>query len=346
MSILQKIRQFPAKSIKKSAPGAELPGEISKEIMELQDEIKFLTSYSSDTIYRLRYDTMNYDYISPSIVRLLGFTEEEVKRLNFRSLILETRIVTSGMKKVDSFAELEKRRKSGDVNKWQADYLVRTRDGRKIWISDISYPWFDEDGKIIGSVGTLRDITERIGVEEKVREELAKIAHTDVLTDLANRREFFTRLDGELKRINRTHSEVSVIIADIDHFKKVNDAFGHATGDQVLMEIAGVIKSCLRDTDLAARLGGEEFGILLPETPMEGAFWVAERIRLAIAKHNFTAGDKQMPLGVTVSLGVASATAGESLDCTELYKMADTRLYIAKNTGRNQVSIDEIDIMH
>ncbi len=346
MSILQKIRQFPAKSMRRNVPATQIPGEISKEIMELQDEIKFLTSYSSDTIYRLRYDTMSYDYISPSIVRLLGFTEEEVKRLNFRSLILETRIVTSGMKKVDSFAELEKRRKSGDVNKWQADYLVRTRDGRKIWISDISYPWFDEAGRIIGSVGTLRDITERIGVEEKVREELAKIAHTDVLTDLANRREFFTRLDGELKRINRTHSEVSVIIADIDHFKKVNDAFGHATGDQVLMEISGVIKSCLRDTDLAARLGGEEFGILLPETPMEGAFWVAERIRLAIAKHNFKAGDKQMPLGVTVSLGVASANAGEDLDCTELYKMADTRLYIAKNTGRNQVSIDEIDIMH
>lgn len=343
---MQKLPKFSLRPIGRRVEStAVVPLAVSKEIASLQDEIKFLTSYSSDTIYRLRYDTMTYDYISPAIVRLLGFTEDEVRRLNFRSLIMETRIVTSGMKKVDSFGELEKRRKAGDVNKWQADYLVRTRDGRQIWISDISYPWFDESGRIIGSVGTLRDITERIGVENQVKEELAKIAHTDVLTDLANRREFFSRLDNEIKRINRTHSEVSIIIADIDHFKKINDAYGHAAGDQVLIELSAVIKSCLRETDLAARLGGEEFGILLPETPIEGAFWVAERIRLAIARHNFTSADKA-PLGCTVSLGVAAAVAGTDIDCTELYKMADTRLYIAKNTGRNQVSIDEIDIMH
>ena len=327
-------------------PKAKVAPEVAAEVSDLQSQIKFLTSYSSDTIYRLRYDTMNYDYISPAVVRLIGFTEEELKKINFRSLIIETRIVTSGMKKVESFAELEKRRKSGDVNKWQADYLVRTKDGRKIWISDISYPWFDEKGTIIGSVGTLRDITERIDVENKVRDELAKIALTDALTDLANRREFFSRLDNEMKRINRTHSDVSILIADIDHFKKVNDSFGHDVGDQVLIQISGVIKSCLRETDLAARLGGEEFGILLPDTPLEGAYWVAERIRLAIAKHTFTGSIEKHPIGCTVSVGVASANSSNNQEATDLYKMADTRLYIAKNTGRNQVSIDEIDIMH
>lgn len=328
------------------SPRAKADVKVIEEVKDLQDQIKFLTSYSSDTIYRLRYDTMNYDYISPAVVRLIGFTEEELKKINFRTLIMETRIVTSGMKKVESFAELEKRRKSGDVNKWQADYLVRTKDGRKIWISDISYPWFDEKGNIIGSVGTLRDITERIDVENKVRDELAKIALTDSLTDLANRREFFSRLDNEVKRINRTHNDVSVLIADIDHFKKINDSFGHDVGDQVLIQISGVIKSCLRETDLAARIGGEEFAILLPDTPLEGAYWVAERIRLAIAKHTFTGDIEKHPIGCTVSIGVASANSASEMGPTDLYKMADTRLYIAKNTGRNQVSIDEIDVMH
>ncbi len=325
----------------------EVPEGVAKEVEALQSQINFLTSYSSDTIYRLRYDTMSYDYISPACIRLLGFTEEELKKVNFRTLIIETRIVTNGMKKVESFAELEKRRKAGDVNKWQADYLVRTKDGKKIWVSDISYPWFDEKGNIIGSVGTLRDITDRINVENQAKEELAKIAYTDSLTNLANRREFFSRLDMEMKRIKRTRSEVSMLIIDIDHFKRVNDTYGHNVGDHVLMEIAGVVKTCLRETDLAARLGGEEFGIMLPDTPLEGAYWVAERIRLAVAKHSFNVGtsDKQ-PIGITVSIGAAAATINDEIDCTELYRMADTRLYIAKNTGRNQVSIDEIDIMH
>ena len=87
----------------------------------LKSEVDLLTSYSADTIYRLRYDSMTYDYFSPSITRLLGFTPHEIKKINFRALIIETRIVTNGMKTVESFDDLEKSRQSGDVNKWQAD---------------------------------------------------------------------------------------------------------------------------------------------------------------------------------------------------------------------------------
>ncbi len=340
-SISEFIRE---KAVKAISSNTKMP--IISKAAQLKAEVDLLTSYSADTIYRLRYDTMKYDYISPAIVRLLGFTPKEMESINFRSLIVETRIISSGMKKVESYADLEERRKTGEVDKWQADYLIRTRDGRKIWVSDISYPWFDEKGSVIGSIGSLRDITERVKVEEEVREELAKIANLDPLTGLSNRREFFVRVDEELKRIKRNNGDLSILLIDVDHFKKVNDSYGHDVGDFVLIELAKIITSCLRETDLAARLGGEEFGVFLPDTPMEGAFWVAERIRTTVGKHIFNPGSDKLPLGCTVSVGVASAGFIEQYSATELYKLADTRLYIAKNTGRNQVSVDEIVSIH
>ncbi|MBN8532184.1 MAG: GGDEF domain-containing protein, partial [Alphaproteobacteria bacterium] len=110
-----------------------------------------------------------------------------------------------------------------------------------------------------------------------------------------------------------------------------------------------LIRKALRETDLPARLGGEEFGVILPETQAEGAFWVAERIRAAIARHLVEYKDEAgnaIPLGCTVSIGVAGAGYDHQGTAESLYKAADTRLYIAKNTGRNQVSVDEIVQLH
>ena len=134
---------------------------VCSKIANMNNEIDLLTSYSSDTVYRLRYNSMTYEYVSPAIVRLLGFSPDEMKQINFRSLILETKMVSDGMKNVTSFNELEKARKKGNASKWQADYLMRTKNGRKIWVTDISFPWFDDEGNVIGSVGSLRDITDR-----------------------------------------------------------------------------------------------------------------------------------------------------------------------------------------
>lgn len=315
-------------------------------INQLRSEIDLLTSYSTDTIYRLRYDTMTYDYISPSVVRLLGYAPEEMKKMNIRKLIVETRIVTEGMKAVGSYQKLEDTRKKGEVHKWQADYLIRTKDGRKIWVSDVSFPWFDEHGAIIGSVGSLRDITERIEAENKVKEELIRIANTDPLTGIANRRHFLNKLDEEMKRIKRNNGEIAMLLIDVDHFKKINDQYGHDTGDKVLQDITHIINACLRETDMAGRVGGEEFGALLIDTPSEGAYWVAERIRASVAKHTFTTPTDKRPVACTVSIGVSNSRSGDSLDATRLFKQADTRLYIAKNSGRNQVSIGELMNVH
>ncbi|MDX2112132.1 MAG: diguanylate cyclase [Alphaproteobacteria bacterium] len=318
----------------------------SAVVDELRAEITLLTSYSNDVIYRLRYDTMQYDYISPSVVRLLGFSQDEMKKLSIRSLILETRLVSNALRTIDSFSKFEEDRKRGEVSKWQADYLMRTKDGRKIWVADISYPWFDESGNIVGSVGSLRDISERVAAETQAKEDIARMASTDQLTGLSSRSVFFDRLEEELRRIKRNRDDLSILLIDIDHFRNINNNYGQQAGDKVLVGVAKIISSCLRETDTGARIGGEEFAVILPETPANGAFWVGERIRSSIAKQMFHLNEQNPMVGCTVSVGIASARFDQNLDSETLYKTADKRLFIAKHTGRNQVSMDEIVEMH
>jgi diguanylate cyclase (GGDEF)-like protein/PAS domain S-box-containing protein len=329
-----------------STPLAKKTNEFGSELQELEKELELFTTFSSDTVYRLRYDSMTYEYISPSIIRLLGYTPDEIKHINFRSLILETKIISNKIQQIHSFSELEKARKNGDVTKWQADYLVCKKDGEQIWVTDSSYPWVDQSGQVIGSIGSLRDITDRVNAEEKVKDDLVKLAQTDALTGLYNRRVFFETTDKELKRGLRSESPFSILLIDIDYFKKINDNFGHAVGDKTLQEISSIILACIRQTDTLARIGGEEFGVFLPDTPEDGAYWVAQRICTSVAKHNFFTQEDIMPFKCTVSIGIASNQYNLDITAEDLYKQADTRLYIAKNTGRNQVSNDEIFQMH
>lgn len=346
----RKYRKFIAKLTKQAETGRDLLKSMpfKSKSKKLEEELDLLTSYSSDTIYRLRYDSMNYDYISPAIIKLLGFTPEEMSDINFRSLIIETKIISNGIKSVKSFDELEKSRKKGDVNKWQADYLIRTKDGRKIWITDVSYPWFDSDGDIIGSVGSLRDITDRVVAEKKSREEILRMANKDELTGLCNRESFFEDLDKELKRSLFSEIPFSILLLEIDNLSKHSDAHGASTADKITVEVARIIELCIRETDSAARLDGGEFAILLPDTPEDSGYWVADRIRKEVAKKNIFVKDSVLPLKCTVSIGISSASGeeGDAINTSELYKQADTRLYIAKNTGCNQVSIDEVNVLH
>jgi diguanylate cyclase (GGDEF)-like protein/PAS domain S-box-containing protein len=322
---------------------ADLQASTALDVAEA--EIALLTSYGTDTVYRLRYDSMKYDYLSPAIERLLGYTVAEFGQMNIRDVIEETRIVPNAMQKVLEFAPFEEARRKGEVMRWHADYKMRRKDGGFIWVSDVSHPWVDDEGTIIGSVGCLRDITERVEAETQFQEEMMRMANMDWLTGAYHRRFFFDRLDEEIRRVRRSRADLAVAIIDIDHFKNINDRHGHQAGDAVLQQVAARIKSCLRDTDILARVGGEEFAILLPETPLEGGYWVAERIRQAIAGEPMQLPDNA-PLRVTVSIGVAEVDYEEPQDSTALYRTADTRLYIAKNTGRNQVSVDELLSLH
>lgn len=166
---------------------------------------------------------------------------------------------------------------------------------------------------------------------------MRQYADYDALTGLHSRRHFDSRLEEELLRFSRYREPLSMIMLDIDHFKRVNDAYGHHTGDMVLQHTARLVADSIRTIDYSARYGGEEFVVMLPHTTGKKAMALAERIRTAIAEHPFTINNGQS-LPITVSLGVACLDAGSVNKTSSLLRDADSALYMAKNNGRNQCS--------
>ena len=165
-------------------------------------------------------------------------------------------------------------------------------------------------------------------------ERLTELAIIDGLTDTYVRRHFMERFGEELARSERMGLPLSLLMLDIDHFKQHNDEMGHLVGDVILKEVARLLKRSIREIDLVGRYGGEEFALLLPDTPKEGALQVAERIRCAIEVHSFTAYDESVR--VTGSIGVASFPI-DGVRVEQLIDAADGALYHAKDAGRNRV---------
>jgi diguanylate cyclase (GGDEF)-like protein len=185
-----------------------------------------------------------------------------------------------------------------------------------------------------------RDITERRNAEMQLRmvkRDLERMAHTDPLTGLYNRRFFMRRLEEEHERFNRHGSAVSVLVFDLDLFKRVNDRYGHDVGDQALQVVAGVMNEVRRITDVAGRIGGEEFALLLPETDRDGATRLAQRLRASIADQRIADGNGNA-FSITVSIGVATQTQ-TAKDTSALLREADKALYRAKGSGRNMVCL-------
>ncbi len=167
-----------------------------------------------------------------------------------------------------------------------------------------------------------------------LEDELRRLATLDMLTGALTRRRFLEIFDQELGRRARSATSLSVLMIDLDHFKSINDRFGHATGDLALSHFAAVCKSCLRSSDCLGRMGGEEFAALLPETNMEEAYVVAERLRLSIAAATIIL-DEGQSITVTISIGVAECHGSQQPEA--ILAAADRALYQAKNSGRNRV---------
>jgi two-component system cell cycle response regulator len=189
------------------------------------------------------------------------------------------------------------------------------------------------------------ELAARISVHLKLRRlqaellqtnsELQRLTQTDPLTDVANRRHLTDKLEEEYTRARRYGRPLSVGMLDIDHFKKLNDTFGHQAGDYGLIEVAKRIKLTLRSHDFVARYGGEEFVMVLPETSAERAVMACERLRLAIADSDLRWEGQHLPL--TVSLGVASLPHASIHKAVDFITLADSALYDAKRSGRNRV---------
>ena len=177
-------------------------------------------------------------------------------------------------------------------------------------------------------------------LQDDLREQnkkLEELSNTDPLTQLANRRFLMVCLEKEFHRSTRNEQPLSLMMADIDHFKRVNDTFGHQQGDVVLQAVSRAIVEELRDYDLAARFGGEEFALLLPGTELPQATFAAERIRKRVSLLKFD-GILE-PLAITISLGVATGPRDDIREADDLIRLSDDALYAAKREGRNRVVI-------
>jgi len=168
---------------------------------------------------------------------------------------------------------------------------------------------------------------------------LEQLAQTDPLTQLLNRRALTERIAAEMERTLRYDSTMALLMIDLDHFKRVNDTYGHLVGDDVLRDVAPLLSDTIRTADIVARYGGEEFLVLLPETDDAGAESFADRIRRAIETHPFASDSLPEPLRLTASIGVAVYPAARIESVEDLFARADAALYRAKADGRNRVRL-------
>jgi two-component system, cell cycle response regulator len=194
----------------------------------------------------------------------------------------------------------------------------------------------DGDKIQIGRTTVLR-FSYHDSLDESFHEQMLQSALRDGATKLFNKRYFLDRLDGELKFALRHTSALSVLMVDVDHFKQINDRFGHIAGDAVLANVAQAIARSVRNEDVVARFGGDEIGIILRAIEVDQALVLAERLR-RLVETVVTMADDQSPMRVTVSVGIAGIPAQQVETVSELLNVADQALYRAKHSGRNRVS--------
>ncbi len=221
----------------------------------------------------------------------------------------------------------------GKSEVYEAEYRIQTKQGDYKWYYDRgSITQWDDNGKPLFLAGIVFDITEKKETQielEKKNRMLTEMSATDGLTKLNNHRTLIEYLNTSIVEAQRTKNALSIAIYDIDDFKKVNDSKGHVFGDYVLAKVAEIIKSNIREIDLAGRYGGEEFMVVFPNTELENAKHISERIRQSIEGYVFNEAVK-----ITVSGGVKQYE-GESP--MELIQLADDNLYKAKKNGKNQI---------
>jgi diguanylate cyclase (GGDEF)-like protein/PAS domain S-box-containing protein len=283
-------------------------------------------------------------YVNDRLIRISGYSREELVGQPYQVFSHEFSSIELSN---ELFAALE----SGKI--WEGVYRQRKKSGEFYWVNATIIPFTDIWGKIVRYSAYYTDITQAISMREqfenerRMREELAivnrdlvKDSNTDPLTRLFNRRAFDSFIQQAIKSAKERTQPISILMLDLDLFKKVNDSFGHAAGDEVLRESGRRWLAQIRASDMLARIGGEEFCVVLPETTMAQAELVAEKIILATRENLFTfktadGGSESFP--VTVSIGLASADHFPEGFSTEIFmNVADGALYRAKHNGRNQ----------
>jgi diguanylate cyclase (GGDEF)-like protein/PAS domain S-box-containing protein len=290
--------------------------------------LRNITSMIGEGIYVLDLQG-RLTFMNPEAERLLGWTEEELLGRKVHEVIHFQK--ADGRPLPADECPVLRTISNGGMFRAEDDVFTR-KDGTLFPVAIVATP-LQEAGQITGSVAAFQDITERkraAGELKLLNEILARQATTDPLTGISNRLKFNDLLNAEIRRASRFGTPLSLIMFDIDHFKQINDSFGHYTGDTVLRELTGLVAQSVRVHDLFARWGGEEFMIMVTNTPADNARQFAEKLRLRIESREFT-GNRR----VTCSFGVVQLCVGDTDD--SFTRRADDALYRAKTLGRNRV---------
>ncbi len=267
---------------------------------------------------------------NPAAEKTFGYTRQEVVGLAMVELIIPESLRERHRRGLAHYLATGE----GPVMDRRIEIVALRKDGSEFPI-ELAITRVPKEGDPFFT-GTIRDITERKRAEEQQRvyqERIVALATTDPITALPNHRHLMDRLEQELERAQRYGRSCSVLFVDLDHFKALNDGYGHAVGDAVLREFAELVRTQLRGMDTVGRWGGEEFVVILPEMQVEDALHVAETVRSTVAAHTFRVGGG---LHLTCSIGLASYPA-HAQEREGLLSAADRAMYAAKHFGRNQV---------
>jgi diguanylate cyclase (GGDEF)-like protein/PAS domain S-box-containing protein len=301
--------------------------EQKRVLLALRDRETQLTTLMDNLpgmAYRCLSDQLwSMKFVSSGCERLTGYNSEALvddREVSYDAIIHEA-----------DRADLEAKVKQAlsQNRPFEIEYLIRRRDGRLIWVWEQGQAVRIENREYVE--GIILDINQRKLMEQ----ELERMATCDPLTGLYNRRELERQLKEELLRAQRYRRPLSILWLDIDFFKTVNDRYGHLAGDEVLREVSRLLQTHVRAVDYAARYGGEELVVVLPELNQSEAMVMGERLRnlVATTRIKVSSGER---LRVTVSIGVASFPV-DGLDVAELFSKADEAMYLAKRGGRNRV---------
>jgi len=300
---------------------------LQHEMQESERNFRRLFEKMQDVYYRTDAQGV-VQHVGPGVRRVLGYEPREIEGRTAESYYPQS-------KDRDAFkvAILE----HGEVSDFPGQ-MVR-RDGQVIDISISSHALYDQRGQFAGVEGIYRDVTQRKNLER----ELHRLASTDMLTGLSNRRvlleaaeSLFLASAGAGDSGAAATPAPALLILDLDHFKTINDRYGHLEGDRALIEFAAVVRAELRGSDVVGRMGGEEFAVLLPDTRDTEAEAIAQRILQQLRLRQLWSGDDQHPRGMTASIGVASRLPSDR-HLRDWLDRADKALYQAKHLGRDRV---------